>query len=69
METFGDAFEFDIHNMMIEGDLARLELFEWWLRKKPTFTCERCQKEFSPGHDVEEEDKIFCPRCLKGARL
>jgi hypothetical protein len=63
VETYGEAFEFDIHNILREGDLSRRELFEWWLGDDPTLTCGRCDAEFSPRLDDVEEDEILCSRC------
>jgi hypothetical protein len=63
VETYGEAFEFDIHNILREGHLARRRLFEWWVGDG-TVACARCEAEFSPSpDDVEEDDEILCSRC------
>jgi DNA-directed RNA polymerase subunit RPC12/RpoP len=67
-ECYGDSFEFDIHNILREGDLSRRELFEWWLGKEPVFTCGRCEEEFSlRPSDIDEDDEILCSRCKSKA--
>ncbi len=63
--TYGEMFEFDIHNIMIEGDLSRRELFKWWLGEEPVFPCTRCKEEFTSARDVYEDDEVLCPRCRK----
>jgi DNA-directed RNA polymerase subunit RPC12/RpoP len=62
-ERYGEAFEFDIRNILSEGDLARRELFRWWLEGS-VFTCRRCKGEFSLRiEDVDQDDEIVCPPC------
>lgn len=63
--TYGEMFEFDIHNIMIEGDLSRRELFKWWLGEGAEFSCRRCDEEFTPAHDVCEDDEVLCSKCRK----
>lgn len=64
-ESYGEAFEFDIHNILNEGDLSRRKLFEWWLGEAPEFVCHQCEEEFTLKDDVEEDDEILCRRCRK----
>lgn len=70
VDTYGERFEFDIENILREGDLSRRALFEWWLGKDPEFTCGRCWKDFTARlSDIDEDAEIVCPRCVgKGKR-
>jgi hypothetical protein len=61
--TYGEDFEFDIHNILREGDLARKRLFEWWLGDGTVFACEQCESEFTPSESVDEDDAVLCPKC------
>lgn len=67
-ESYGEAFEFNIRNILNEGDLSRRELFEWWLERGPVFFCRRCEEGFTPPEDVTGDDEILCPRCQREAR-
>jgi formylmethanofuran dehydrogenase subunit E len=65
MTTYGEVFEFDIRNILNEGDLSRRELFEWWLGEGAVFVCSRCGSEFTVRSDVEEDDELVCGSCAK----
>jgi hypothetical protein len=66
--TYGEDFEFDIRNILSEGDLTRRQLFEWWLGDGTVFACGRCEAEFTPSEPVEEDDEVLCAKCRRKER-
>lgn len=66
VHTYGKEFAFDIRNILLEGDLARAELFKWWLGNDPVFVCGLCEKQFSPvPSEIDEDKDVICAHCRR----
>ena len=62
-QSYGEMFEFDLHEMWNASESTRRPWFEWWLSTS-TFECESCEAEFTPDPMMLEEDsEVVCSRC------
>ena len=64
---YGNVFDIIyLVNVYQENDIAvRLGSFQAWL-KGQTFSCEFCDKTFTPEIDeIDEDNQVLCKKCMK----
>jgi hypothetical protein len=53
-ESYGEMFEFDLHEMSKASEHTRRDWFERWMSRR-TFDCGSCETEFMPDVAALEE--------------
>jgi hypothetical protein len=62
-ESYGEMFEFDLHEMSNASEYTRRDWFAWWLARS-SFDSVSCEPEFTAtAAATEEGDEFLCPRC------